>query len=125
MSQPTTSAGNVSSTFTQPSVSTSTTAATGLPTTGMGGLPTTGMGGLPTGVPPMMPMFPFMMPFGEYSILRCLLDKDDVARNDGSTSQNNLEILSHGSNIFYVKVQSIEFSVYFAHLIITTYLWKL
>ncbi|XP_061165270.1 E3 ubiquitin-protein ligase synoviolin-like [Saccostrea echinata] len=62
--QSTTSTATVSSTFTQPSVSTST----GLPA-GMGGLPTgmpAGMGGLPTGMPPpMMPMFPpLMMPFG-------------------------------------------------------------
>lgn len=50
-----TSTATVSSTFTQPSVSAPTT-------TTFPGMPATG--GLPTGMPPMMPMVPLMMPFG-------------------------------------------------------------
>lgn len=50
-----TSTATVSSTFTQPSVSAPTT-------TTFPGMPATGC--LPTGMPPMMPMVPLMMPFG-------------------------------------------------------------
>lgn len=57
--QATMSTATVSSTFTQPSASTSTTAA-------FPGMPSTGLAGLPTGMPQMMPMVPpLMMPFGE------------------------------------------------------------
>ncbi|XP_048736312.1 E3 ubiquitin-protein ligase synoviolin-like [Ostrea edulis] len=81
VSQTTTSTGNVSSTFTPPSVSTSTTAATGLPA---------GMGSLPTGVPPMMPMFPLMMPFGMPRPPANLseLSAEDLRRIEGQEREN-------------------------------------
>lgn len=76
-----TSTATVSSTFTQPSVSAPTT-------TTFPGMPATGC--LPTGMPPMMPMVPLMMPFGMPRPPSNLseLSTEDLRRIEGQEREN-------------------------------------